>query len=305
MKIRSILCPTDFSEFSRLALEHAVALARRTEAELTLLHVYPYLLPLGGDTPYFPSGLPLDAATRTRLMGEVEEMARPARAAGLTPKLLLLEGDPSEEILRQARVMAADIIVTGTHGRRGFDRFVLGSVANRIVHHATCAVLTVPRPAEGSVPPSTVPESILCPVDLGESGPVVDAAFTIARGTHARVTLLHILEDLPQHEAAARLAHVDWAAFHEDLEADARRQLKEMAARQPVNDCRVTEVVVSGKPSREIVKVAGTLGANLIVMGIHGRNALERLFVGSTTSHILQHALCPVLTVRAPATKQP
>jgi nucleotide-binding universal stress UspA family protein len=304
MKLRRILCPTDFSEFSRRAFEQAVALARQTQAELTLLHVYPFLVPLGGDAPYFPSGLPLDPATRARLLGELEAAAAPARVAGLTPSLLLVEGDPSEEILRQARTIEADLIVTGTHGRRGFDRLVLGSVANRIVHHARCAVLTVPRPPEGDASSAMLPEQILCPVDLWESEAIVEAAFTVGRAGNARVTLLHVLEDRPEHEAAARLAHVDWAAFHEDLEASTRRQLKELAARQPTDGCRVSEVVVTGKPYREILKVAETLGANLIVMGIHGRNALERLFVGSTTTHVLRQAACPVLTVRPPSAKR-
>jgi nucleotide-binding universal stress UspA family protein len=299
VRIRSILCPTDFSECSCRAIDHAVALARWSQAELTLLHVYPFLLPLAGDTPYFPSGLPLDAATRTRLLGELEAAAQPARSGGLTPKLLLVEGDPCEEILRQARATGADLIVTGTHGRRGFDRLVLGSVANRVVHHAQCAVLTVPRPPEGTVAPAALPQEILCPVELWESDPIVAAAFAIARAANARVTLLHVLENLSHYEAAARQAHIDWATFHEGLKEDAAHQLRNTAARHSAEGGRVAEMVVGGKPYREILNVAATLAANLIVMGIHGRSALERLFVGSTTSHVLRQAPCPVLTVRA------
>jgi nucleotide-binding universal stress UspA family protein len=63
---------------------------------------------------------------------------------------------------------------------------------------------------------------------------------------------------------------------------------------------RADEVVATGKPYREILKLADTSGASLIVMGIHGRNPLERLFFGSTTLHVLRQAGCPVLTVRGP-----
>ena len=66
MKIRRILCPTDFSEFSRRALEHATALARTHGAELAVLHVSPFMVVMAGDVPYFPAGLPLDAAARAR-----------------------------------------------------------------------------------------------------------------------------------------------------------------------------------------------------------------------------------------------
>ena len=300
MKIRTVLCPTDFSEFSRRAVEHAVAFARRNEAKLMLLHVYPFLLPLGGDAPYFPSGLPLDAETRARLLRDLETAAEPARAAGLKPELLLLEGDPSEEILRQARTLPADLIVMGTHGRRGFERWMLGSVADRVVHRARCAVLTIPRPPEGAHPTGGLYERILCPVELSGSEAILETAFSIAHSARAHLTLLHVLEDLPQNEAAARLAHLEWASFLEGLEQDTRRRLRTAAASQSASGGQVDELVATGKPYREILKLADTSGASLIVMGIHGRNPLERLFLGSTALHVLRQAACPVLTVRGP-----
>ena len=121
MKIRSILCPTDFSEFSARALEHAVLLASRYGAELTLAHVYPLMAVMSGDAVYFPSGLPLDDGTRARLRVALESAAEPARAAGVRTSLAVLEGDPSEEILRRARTVPTDLIVMGTDqpGRGG------------------------------------------------------------------------------------------------------------------------------------------------------------------------------------------
>jgi nucleotide-binding universal stress UspA family protein len=306
MKIRTVLCPTDFSEFSRRAIEHAVAVARWNESKLTLLHVYPFLVPLAGDAPYLPSGLPLDAETRARLLRDLETAAEPARAAGLDPALLLIEGDPSEEILRRARTLPADLIVMGTHGRRGLDRWMLGSVADRVVHKARCAVLTVPRPPEGVPPaPERLYQRILCPVELSGSENILETAFSIAHSAGGRLTLLHVLEDLPQREAVARMAHLDWATFHDGLEQDARRRLRTAVANRPLHGCEVDEAVVAGKPHREILKIADTSGASLIVMGIHGHNPLARLFFGSTTFHVLRQAACPVLTVRGPGPEQP
>ena len=175
MKFGSVLCPTDFSEFSRRAVEHAIALARCDGAKLTFLHVYPFLAPLPADAPYFPSGLPLVAEMRARLVADLGGTA---------------EGDPSEEILRQARTLTADLIVMGTHGRRGFDGWMLGSVADRVVHKARCAVLTVPRPPEGAHPtPGGLYERILCPVELSGSETILEIAFSIARSAGARLTL--------------------------------------------------------------------------------------------------------------------
>jgi len=301
MKIHNILCPTDCSEFAGRALEHAVMLARWYGAELTVAHVYPFMAALGGDAPYFPSGLPLDASMRARLLGDLEAAAEPARAAGVKSNLLLLEGDPSEEILRRTRTAPTDLIVMGTHGRRGFDRWVLGSVAGRVVHKALCAVLTVPQPPEGTRPAAVPPyEKVLCPVDLTCSEPILDAAFSIAAVSKARLTVFHVLEDLPQHEAAARMAHIAWGDFLERLEQDARYQLRQAVANHGADGGTVDELVVSGKPYREILKAADATGVSLIVMGIHGQNPLERMFFGSTTLHVLRQARSPVLTVRAP-----
>jgi nucleotide-binding universal stress UspA family protein len=299
MKIRRILCPTDLSQSSRRALAQAVSLAKAQGAELTVLHVYPYVLVLGGDSPYFPSGLPLDASTRARLLSDLEAAAEPARAAGLKPQILLLEGDPAEEISRQARIAANDVVVMGTHGRRGIDRWILGSVARRVVQKASCAVLTVPPPPEGAAP--SAPSGfghVLCPVDLGSSEETIAAAFAIARASGDRITLLYVLEGLPQLEASVRMAGMDWPDFKERLEQIARENLREAVAGNGKDGIAWEEVVTSGKPYREILRVAEAEGVGLIVMGIHGQNPLERMFFGSTALHVLQHAHCPVLTVR-------
>jgi nucleotide-binding universal stress UspA family protein len=299
MKIRSILCPTDFSDFSDRALEHATGIARWYGAELTIAHSYPYVV-VGRGAPYFPSGLALDASTRAKLLDELEAAAKPARAAGLKPSLVLLEGDPSDEILKRSRAVPTDLIVMGTHGLRGFDRWLLGSVAARIVEKASCAVLTVPQAPEGTRPSPSLYGKVLCPVDLVDSEATLDAAASIARAAKARLSALHVLEDLPQYEAAAGMAHIDWAEFREGLEREALERLRRAAGRAGDGDAPEC-LVRSGKPYREILKLAHSNAASLIVMGIHGRKPLERFFFGSTTLHVVRQARCPVWTARASA----
>jgi nucleotide-binding universal stress UspA family protein len=255
---------------------------------------------VGRGAPYFPSGLPLDASTRARLLSDLEAAAEPVRAAGVKPSLVLLEGDPSDEILKRAHTAPTDLIVMGTHGVRGFDRWILGSVAARVVEKAPCAVLTVPQPPEGTRPSPSLYEKLLCAVDLVDSGTTLEAAFSIARASKGRLSVLHVLEDLPQYEATAGMAHIDWADFREGLEREALDRLRR-TAREDGDGGTAECLVVSGKAYREILRVAGSKGSSLIVMGIHGRGPLERLFFGSTTLHVVRQARCPVLTVRAPA----
>jgi nucleotide-binding universal stress UspA family protein len=298
MKIRNILCSTDFSEFSRRALEQAVTVARWYGAELTVVHVYPFMA-VGSDAPYFASGLPLDARTRASLLNDLEGAAAPARAAGVPTKVLLLEGDPSEEILRRARTAPTDLIVMGTHGRRGFDRWILGSVATRVVQRARCAVLTVPKPREEAGPVVSAYETILCPVDLLASEHTIEAGVSVANASQGRLTLLHVLEHLRDRETIARLAHIEWRDFEARLERDTRTRLREAALSQGARVDSVDEWVMVGKPYREILNAAEARGATLIVMGIHGSGPIERLFVGSTALQVLRGAQCPVLTVRS------
>jgi nucleotide-binding universal stress UspA family protein len=300
MKIRHILCATDFSEFSARAVEHAALLAGAFGAELTLAHAYPYMAMMGSDALYFPSGLPLDDATRARLMGALESAARAPRAAGVKTTLVLLEGDPAEEIARRARTVPTDLVVMGTHGRRGFERFVVGSVAGRVVSKAPCAVLTVPRPPEGAPAGAAASyPTIVCATDLWTAEPVLDAAVSVARLTKGRVTALHVVEGLPEHETTARTAHIDWPDFIELVVQDARRRLRQAVARHGTEG-EVDELVLCGKAYRDILDVAAARHAGLVVMGVHARNPLQRMFVGSTTHHVLRLATCPVLTVRIP-----
>ena len=302
MKIERVLCATDFSEFSRRALEHAAAHARWNQAELTLLHVNLFFRPVGGGAPYCPPYMPLDPAARARLKEDLEAEAQPARAMGLDPQLVLVDGDPSEAILYHAHTTGTDLIVMGTHGLRGFDRWLMGSVAARVAHRARCAVLVVPRPREDA-PARTGPlyERILCPVELPESQPIIECAFGVGRAAGAPVTVLHVVEDPAELEATAGLARLDWPTVRAGLEEHARQRLAEAVARCPAQGLRVEQVVVHGRPYRQILKAADSREANLLVMGIHGRNPVERLFLGSTALQVLGRAPCPTLTVRLPA----
>ena len=298
MRIRHILCPTDFSEFSRRALEHAVIIAGWYQARLTFVHVYPSAA-RGADAAYFAAGPVLDAATRSRLLKELEAAGEPARAAGVAMDFALLEGDASEEILRRARATPTDLIVMGTHGRRGFDRWILGSVAGRVAQRARCAVLTVPRPPEETTPGTARYDQILCPVELSSSQRTVEMAVSLAVASKARLTVLHVLDHLPQRETIARAAQIDWPEFEQRLARDTRERLRQVVAAQLASSRAVDDWVVVGKAYREILKAAEARGASLIVMGIHGQNPVERAFVGSTALQVLRQARCPVLTVRA------
>jgi nucleotide-binding universal stress UspA family protein len=139
---KKICCAVDFADPSRVAMEQAADLAKRFEAELTLIHVRVPPLAAGSDVLVSSRTL---ASVQAR---EDEEMlarwrAYAERRSGRPTGSLVLWGDPAAEIMRHAREAPCDLLVVGTHGRTGLPRLVLGSVAERVARQSACPVLVV------------------------------------------------------------------------------------------------------------------------------------------------------------------
>ena len=145
LTIRRILCPIDFSDFSRSALDLAFALAARSGAEITALHVTAASFPPMAAFPEVPALFPLDAAVMERLRAELASFVAPSRTPDVPLRTVVAEGAPVTTILIEAEALRADLIVMGTHGVGGFERWVLGSVAEKVLRKAPCPVLTVTR----------------------------------------------------------------------------------------------------------------------------------------------------------------
>jgi nucleotide-binding universal stress UspA family protein len=143
-RIRRVLHPTDFSPASSAAFKRAVDVAKVNRAELLLVHVLPSVVPVMTDGYVSPKVYEdLEAATRADGQKHLDTLVRRARQAGARAKSLLLEGVPHERIAQAARGKKADMVVMGTHGRTGFAKLVLGSVASRVLAISPCPVLTV------------------------------------------------------------------------------------------------------------------------------------------------------------------
>lgn len=143
-RIRRVLYASDFSTASRPSLTVAIAIARSVGATLTLVHVMAPIM------PPLPEQY-LDAVTLDQLEKRVRHwsarrlagLAAQVRRAGIRVTALLRQGDPADQIVRACRSSRADLVVVGTHGRRGLPKFLLGSVAERVVATAPCPVVTV------------------------------------------------------------------------------------------------------------------------------------------------------------------
>ncbi|MCA9197259.1 MAG: universal stress protein [Planctomycetales bacterium] len=146
MKIRTILCPVDFSKHSQSALAYATALAKDSDAELHLVYAYqePYAYTDGGFAGYVP---PADMEPdRERL----EKLTPTDPSVRFCRKFLV--GNPADALVDYAKDNDMDLIVMGTHGRSGIERLLMGSVAEAIVRTAPCPVLTIKQPVSESQP---------------------------------------------------------------------------------------------------------------------------------------------------------
>jgi nucleotide-binding universal stress UspA family protein len=305
IQIQRILCPTDFSDFARRAFDHAVALAKWYESTVTLLHV----CTVGPVVAYAPGGgiLPsavLTPADRETLLTSMKQLAEGAGGTGVPIEFEVAEGQAASEILSRAHAMAADLLVLGTHGRSGFERLVLGSVAEKVLRKAECPVLTVPRLAPDVDPATPVLfKHIVCGVDFSEcSMHALEFAMSTAQEGDAHLTVIHVIElppDIPRevHEnlLPGPRSLREYIALAEE---ERQRRLNDAIPETVRAYCRVETVLSTGKPYREILRVAAEKKADLVVVGLHGRDPVDRLLFGSTAQHLVRQASCPVLTLR-------
>lgn len=150
--VRRILVPTDFSDGSNRALTVAIKFAKLLRAAIDLLHVQ--AMPAYIPVPTVPGAMALPPPTPEAIQGTQDSLgmlAARVRESGLECQTKSVEGNPGDEIVDYAAKIGADLIVMGSHGRTGLGRILLGSVAEKVLHRATCPVLVVPVP-EAAVP---------------------------------------------------------------------------------------------------------------------------------------------------------
>jgi nucleotide-binding universal stress UspA family protein len=297
IEFKQIICPVDFSESSVRALAYAAALARWYDAQLTVLHVVPTFesMQVRGDLIE-----PIQVVTPMPREQVLEEMSRSLNLAALSPRASAIAetGDPQVTIIDQALSKRADLIVMGTHGRRGFKRLLLGSVTEAVLREAPCPVLTVPPHAPATVSEAVTFKRILCPIDFSPSAlQALGFALDLARQSDGRVTLLRAIEWLEEEEPRAS-THFNVPEYRRYMLEDAKERLRNVVAEESRTWVEIDDVVVFGRAYREILRAAESKPADLIVMGAQGRGGIGLALFGSTTQQVVRGATCPVLTVR-------
>jgi nucleotide-binding universal stress UspA family protein len=295
LRIQKILFPTDFSPASRAALDHALLWTEWNDAELVLLHV---LSPRTAD-PFHPEHHfpePQEYEQRLHDLAESEMAALvPRRDTPLRIRQLVRVAPEVERgIFDLAESEDVDLLVLGTHGRRGAAHLLIGSTAAELLRRSERPVLVVPSRSERRAGRL---RRILAPTDFSTPARhAVAHARELAASCDAALELFHVLPNLevplPMNPGSFG------AGIVADLEPQARAALEELAA-APGAAARTEIAVWQGPAAASILNRASETDADLIVIATHGHSGLDRLLLGSVTEKVARLSPCPVLVLPA------
>ncbi|MCP4907028.1 MAG: universal stress protein [bacterium] len=294
--VATVFCATDFSETADLAIRHASSLARRHEARLVLGHI---VEPLPADPYPMPVALSENERNIQQLAFErLADRAASIEESGIQIDTRLDRGPCGPLIVERAVKEEADLIVVGTRGLTGFKHLVFGSTAEYVVRRAACPVLTVhPNDRE----PTDSFREVILPTDLSPGADVAaEALLALYSDVAPPRVLLAFADSSPPYLEA--IQHEQLAQWNQP---DVRRQeleqrLEPMAQRLRAQGFEVEPRVLDGGAVEAITELAQERGSDLIMLSTHGRSALMNALLGRTAQRIVQHACCPVLTVRPP-----
>jgi nucleotide-binding universal stress UspA family protein len=288
IRIKRILVPVDFSEPSKTAVNYGLSLALEFDAELLLANI-----------------APVDRELYEKAEVQLYELIPGDLWERLDFETIVKTGDVRDEILGIVNDRQVDLVVMGSHGRRYFERMVLGSVTERMLRKLPVPVLTVSHldAAHRIHTPGVVPlKRILYASDLGgDADAGLQFALRLARGLDAHLTVAHVIDPM-----GTGFLNEQIVGYVPEFAANVRTQAQEYLHRfvtgQSDGSVPITTVLGEGTPYIAINEIAKECRADLIVINLHGKGAIERALLGSTAERVIRTATVPVLALPLPAT---
>ncbi len=283
-----LLLATDGSKFSEGAVREAVRLAKQCSSTLAAITV------IETNPEYETIAPQLLERAEKEARGHLDSVKAEARKAGIDCAASILEGEDSYHyISEEAAKTKSSMIVMGRRGRTGLKRLAMGSTTARVIGHAPCNIMVVPHTAQVEF------KNILVATDGSRHSLAAAAeAIGIAKRNKSRLTVVSVVP-----AEIATPADVEFAMPQRELIAEKEVRDAEKCAKA-VKDAAQKEgvearaFVMSGRPADAIVETAKDKGADLIVMGSHGRTGLERLLMGSVTERVIVLSGAAVLVVK-------
>ncbi|WP_435552594.1 universal stress protein [Natrinema sp. CGMCC1.2065] len=294
----SILVPTDGSDHAARVAGHALGLARWFDATVHVVSVVDVsaaggVFDAGGVSPAFVERLEDEAAAAVERIETMTDTDR-VRSA-------VLNGSPAATILEYVGEHDIDLIAMGTHGRTGVNRYLTGSVTERVVRQSDVPVMTA-RVTERSEWAGGYDE-ILLPTDGSEpAAAAVDHALAIATRADATVHVVSVVDVSTVAGRPSIMAPNDILA---QFESDAETAVETVATAVRDAGLDVETHVQKDIPSQGLLEYVDDHDIDLVAMGTHGRTGFDRVLLGSTTERFVRRAPVPVLAVRPAAGSEP
>jgi nucleotide-binding universal stress UspA family protein len=291
---RKILVPIDFSEPSIRALDCGLALATRLKARLFVAHIVPEV-----PVPYaFPiEGLAAETKQRERALKEIQELIPEQRAKLVDLQPIVQVGHIEGDLLKIVNEQSVDLIVMGSHGRRYFSRWFLGSVTEHILRKVPVPILTVSHLEETKYPFGGGVMSfrrLLYATDLGDSSASgMKYTIELAQQFSAELIVMTVVEYFNRSYEAAAFLDSERAERIQGVQ----KQLDAFVAREKPAGLKVKTLVIDGKAYEQILSTADELNVDCIVLNLQSKSLLERAFLGSTAERVVRLAPIPVLSI--------
>jgi nucleotide-binding universal stress UspA family protein len=287
-RVEKILLSTDGSEYSEGAIREAIKLAKKCSSTLSVLSVIETNPELETIAPQVTE----KAEKKARL--HLDDIQARAKKDGIVCDCIIREGEDSYTyIVDEAVKRKSTMIVMGRRGRTGLRRLMMGSVTARVIGHAPCTVLVVPRAAEFEC------RHILVATDGSTYGDAAAAeAISMAKQLGSRLTALSVVhsESMSPMDIVSSQMQRDLIAEKEMKEAEQNvKKVKDAAVAAGI---KTDALIMGGKPSEAIIQTAKDKQADLIVLGSHGKTGVEKLLVGSVAERVIVLSPCPVLVVK-------
>ncbi len=269
-KLEKILLGTDQSEFSEGAIREAIRFASKCSSKIYAL------LTIETNPEYETIGSSVFEREEEEAQAYLQSIKARAEKEGVSCETILHEStDAAQAVVDEATEKKADMIVIGRRGRKGVAKALLGEVAAKVIAHAPCKVLVVPRAAQIEY------RNILVATDGSTHAmAALKEAIVIAKRTGSHLIALSAMRDETERAAAEKLAN----------------EAAELAQKESVS---AEAVVLAGRSFNAIMETAGGRGVDLIVMGTYGKTGLKKVLMGSATEKVIVHAGCAVLVVKA------
>jgi nucleotide-binding universal stress UspA family protein len=276
---KHILVPTDFSDVSQRALEYAKILAKQGDSELLLVHVDP---PVNLITP--PEAAWIDQSEIQAMHEEqLQQCGAELIAEGYRTLAISLSGPLYDQLLSAIEEYKVDLIVLGSHGRKGMDRLLLGSDAEALLRHARCPVLSVGPSVPDLENRIWSIREVLCAVTFDQrSAEVAAYAHKLAVQFGVELVFFHVKSPGSQQDE-------DWTSFEKAF----HQHVGDEDAKYSWSRTRL----VSGTPGSSIADVARQRGSDLIVMGVRPASAMRTHLPPGIAARVLMEAPCPVMTL--------